>query len=179
MSKLTYIKLEDELEELIKLYTQSTWSYHSDPSPTEAEIKKLYRNGWFSDDKETFWVLENTQKVGLLIIADISDTMPLFYDLRLSETARGKGFGLECINWATNYVFFSSKDKLRMEAYTRADNIAMRKVFSKSLFQKEGYLRSSWEHENGKVSDSLLYAVIRTDWEKGQKAPIDLNKQSF
>ena len=53
-----------------------------------------------------------------------------------------------------------------MEAYTRADNQAMRRVFEKTLFQKEGYLRSSWEQVNGKVYDSILFAVIRADWEK-------------
>ncbi|KMK76636.1 acetyltransferase [Alkalihalobacillus pseudalcaliphilus] len=163
---MKFERLQDEIEDLIHLYTHTSWDFHADPKREEKEVRKLFQSGWFTEDKETYWVIDEGERIGLLVLGDISDTMPLFQDIRLHKKVRGKGYGQLCVEWAIDYIFSSSKEKLRMEAYTRADNQAMRRVFEKTLFQKEGYLRSSWEQVNGKVYDSILFAVIRADWEK-------------
>ncbi|WP_096438955.1 GNAT family N-acetyltransferase [Alteribacter populi] len=179
MEHLTFKKLTNELSELINLYTKNNWNFHADPVPSEEEIIKRYKTGWYEDDKETFWIEETKKKVGLIIISDISDTMPLLFDVRLSNEVRGKGYGEQAVKWATNYIFSDSNEKIRIEAYTRHDNYAMRKIFYKCNFQKEGYLRESWENDDGSVEDAFIYAIIRKDWERGRKTPIKLDDVPF
>ncbi|RNA66887.1 N-acetyltransferase [Alteribacter keqinensis] len=71
-------------------------------------------------------------------------------------------------------LFAQSEEKIRIEAYTRHDN-AMRKVFTRCNFQKEGYLRHSWENDDGTVDNSLIYAIIRKDWEQKTKTPVKID----
>lgn len=58
----------------------------------------------------------------------------------------------------------SGDKSFRVEAYTRSDNLAMRKTLSSCRFVKEGYLRQAWENDDGSISDSICYAMIRDDW---------------
>ncbi|PYZ93387.1 GNAT family N-acetyltransferase [Salipaludibacillus keqinensis] len=179
MTTFQFHKLNGEGKELIDFYTLNKWEFHADPVPSKDEITKRYESGWFEDDKETFWIEEGGEKIGLIIISDISDTMPLLYDVRLANYFRSKGYGLISVKWAVDYVFSGLKDKVRLESYTRYDNYAMRKVFHKCHFEKEGYLRKSWENDDGTVDDAVVYSVIREDWEEGKKTPIKLNDVPF
>lgn len=176
---IEYRKLTDEINDLVNLYTTNKWEYHANHNPSKDDIESRYKSGWYEDDKETYWIEYNGEKVGLIILADISDTIPLFYDIRMSEQARGKGIGKTAITWATNYVFSQSEEKIRIEAYTRFDNYAMRKVFYNCGYVKEGYLRGAWEQDDGSVVDSLCYAIIRSDWEKGIRTPIKIDDVPF
>lgn len=92
---------------------------------------------------------------------------------------RGLGYGLKAVNWIINYIFSILEVKIRIEAYTRIDNPAMRKVLFNCNFQKEGYLRRSWENNDGTVVDSLVYGIIREDWEQGKKTPISIDDVEF
>ncbi|UOE93241.1 GNAT family protein [Alkalihalobacillus sp. LMS39] len=176
---LTFKKLNKELDELVAFYTTNSWAFHAFPTVSKAEIINYYHSRWYEEDKETYWIKENKKNIGLLIISDISDTIPLLFDVRLTNNGRGKGYGEQAVKWAVNHVFTRSNEKIRIEGYTRHDNYAMRKVFSKCNFQKEGYLRKAWENADGSVEDSLVYAIIRTDWERGTKTPININDVPF
>lgn len=167
-------KYNSENEELLDLLCSNSWPFHSktklDPASTNSAIEK----GYYSDGRETFWIVENEQKVGLIIIDDIEDTIPLF-DLRLTEEARGKGIGQKSLSWLKNYLY-GEKEKIRIEGYTRADNLAMRKCFTKAGFVKEGYLRNAWENEDGSISDTVLYASIYSDWKENKITPIKIGE---
>ncbi|MGD7043242.1 GNAT family N-acetyltransferase [Jeotgalibacillus proteolyticus] len=128
----------------------------------------------YDKDKEIFWIELEQKKIGLIVIHDSSDTIPLF-DIRLEEKARGKGIGELALKWLTQYIFSHPVKKIRIEAYTRSDNTAMRKTLHKCGFVKEGYLRQAWEHEDGSVFDSVCYAIIRNDWENQTRTPIKLD----
>lgn len=69
--------------------------------------------------------------------------------------------------WLKDYLF-GEKQKIRIEGYTRADNLAMRKCFTKAGFVKEGYLRNAWENEDGTISDTVLYGAIFDDWKENR-----------
>ncbi|GIP65597.1 hypothetical protein J32TS6_41520 [Virgibacillus pantothenticus] len=43
-------------DELIALYTLNHWSFHVKSTFTEADVIISYNNGWFEEDKETFWM---------------------------------------------------------------------------------------------------------------------------
>ncbi|MBS0692016.1 GNAT family N-acetyltransferase, partial [Enterococcus faecalis] len=131
----------------------------------------------YADGRETFWIIENEEKVGLLIINDIDDTIPLF-DLRLAASARGKGLGVKALKWMQDYLF-GEKNKIRIEGYTRADNIAMRKCFTRAGFVKEGYLRNAWENSDGTVSDTVLYGAIYNDWKNATVTPNKMNEVPY
>jgi RimJ/RimL family protein N-acetyltransferase len=178
MENLCFRPLENELEELISFMTMNQWEYHGNTIPSAEKISESFRNGWYHEDRETFWIEIDGEKIGLAIIHDISDTIPLF-DLRLSEEYRGKGIGKYCVHWIVKYLFQLPEKKIRIEAYTRADNIPMRKTLFHCGFVKEGYLRNSWENDDGSVSDSLCYAIIRDDWENGTITPIKMEEYSF
>ena len=178
MSNLTFKKLTNEIEDLVSFMTSNTWNYHSDSKPTKQQITNAYHKGWYGNDRETHWVEKDNENIGLIIIHDITDTIPSF-DIRLADNARGKGYGTQAVKWITNYIFSISDNKIRIEAYTRSDNLAMRKTLHNSGFVKEGYLRNAWENKDDSVSDSVCYAMIRTDWENKIVTPIKLNDLPF
>lgn len=74
---------------------------------------------------------------------------------------------------------FGEKGKIRIEGYTRADNMGMRKYFSKAGFVNEGYLRNAWENEDGTVTDSIVYSAIKDDWITGNSTPIKMDEVPF
>ncbi|TFD94539.1 GNAT family N-acetyltransferase [Jeotgalibacillus sp. R-1-5s-1] len=176
MIKMT--KFQNEQQDLLAFMTDSDWPYHVEDHASESRLAKTVESGWYTDRRETFWVMDHDEKIGLLVIHDIDDTIPVF-DLRLAEKARGKGTGSEVLEWLKTYLFDRKEPKIRIEAYTRVDNIGMRKAFSKSGFVKEGYLRDAWEGNHGELHDALCYSAIRSDWQKGTLRPIKLNEEPF
>lgn len=178
MKELRFRKFDNEIDDLVLFITNNSWDYHSDSKPSEEQIVKAYHKGWYKEDKETYWIENNFKKIGLIIIHDISDTIPLF-DIRIADNVRGKGFGTKAVKWITDYIFNLPNKKIRIEAYTRSDNLAMRKTLYNCGFVKEGYLRYAWENNDGSVSDSICYAMIRSDWENNVVTPIKLNELPY
>ena len=127
-----------ENEKLVNLLCSNDWKYHSNPHLENNAIQKAVEKGYYDNGRETFWIILDSQKVGIIII---DDSIPLF-DIRLTEGARGKNIGIQALLWLKDYLF-GEKEKIRIEGYTRADNLAMRKCFTKAGFVKEGYLRNA------------------------------------
>ena len=159
---MNILKFNNEADEFVELLCSNDWPYHSNAKLDHQSIRNAIKKGYYSDGRETFWIIHQQQKVGVLIIDDIEDTIPLF-DIRLIEEVRGKGMGVKVLHWLQDYLF-GELSKIRIEAYTRADNIAMQKCFVKGNFVKEGYLRNAWENDDGTISDSVLFAAIYEDW---------------
>jgi [ribosomal protein S5]-alanine N-acetyltransferase len=178
MGELTFTPLKDELEDLVSFFIENTWEFHSDPHPSKYKVIQSFHNGWYQDGRETFWIIRGGKKIGLIIIDDINDTIPLF-DVRLATEWRGQGYGTQAVNWIKNYIFNLPDKKIRIEAYTRHDNIPMRKALTKCGFVKEGYLRNAWENDDGTIMDTLIYAITRSDWENGIITPIKLNEEPY
>lgn len=178
MNELRFRKFESDISELVSFMTNNSWDYHSDPKPTEEQIVKAYHKGWYQEDRETFWIENINEKMGLIIIHDINDTIPLF-DIRIADNVREKGFGTKAVKWITDYIFNLPDKKIRIEAHTRSDNLAMRKTLYNCGFVKEGYLRHAWENKDGSVSDSICFAMIRSDWENEVITPIKFNELPY
>ncbi|RDI45503.1 GNAT family N-acetyltransferase [Falsibacillus pallidus] len=178
VKNLQFTKFQNELDDLVSFLTDTAWEYHSNPTPEKKQIVEQYHNGWYQDDRETYWIEQENEKIGLLMIHDINDTIPLF-DIKLSKIARGNGIGTKAVHWMTDYTFSLPDKKIRIEAYTRSDNLQMRKTLYKCGFVKEGYLRSAWENSDGTVNDSICYAIIRTDWENKKTTPIKFDDFPF
>ncbi|MEK4628627.1 MAG: GNAT family protein [Solibacillus sp.] len=166
------VRFNGEKRELINLLCTNAWNFHSSPKVDASSIEKKVDIGFYENEREAYWIIHNSEKIGFLIIEDIEDSIPLF-DLRLTTAIRGKGIGLHVLLWLQDYLF-GEKAKIRIEAYTRADNLAMRKCLMKAGFVKEGYLRNAWENDDGTIHDSVLYAVIFEDWKNKTISDIKL-----
>ncbi|MFJ7890449.1 GNAT family N-acetyltransferase [Lysinibacillus xylanilyticus] len=164
----------NEIENLKTLMTNNTWDYHLNKIVEEETIQQKYDNGYYQDDRETYWIIDdNKMKVGIVLIEDINDSI-LSLDIRIDKQYRGNGYGVNTLLWLQDYLF-GEKGKIRIEGYTRVDNIGMRKCFSKAGFVKEAYLRDAWENIDGSATDSILYSSIKSDWKNGKITPIRLN----
>ena len=82
------------------------------------------------------------------------------------EAERGRGYGTEAIALLTQYLF-DELEAARVQASTAVGNRAMRRVFEKLGFRKEGVLRSYMPAGQGR-DDYVLYAVTRADWAGGR-----------
>ncbi|MHC0037038.1 GNAT family N-acetyltransferase [Pseudoneobacillus sp. C159] len=162
---LEFLKFDrGNIDELVAFLTAETWPFHGQPNPTESSIRSSFEKGFYTEDgSQTFWVLKNGQKIGMVRLFDLEDPTCLF-DIRLKEQSRGSGKGAQVVKWLTDFVFTHFPEMIRVEGHTRSDNYAMRKTFFKSGFVKEAYHRNAWPQE-GKLYDSVGYAITRTDWE--------------
>lgn len=168
---------QSEAEQLATFFSENVWTYHAISNRSRHEILNKVEAGYYSDGRETFWIIEDVEKLGVLIIDDIEDTIPII-DIRIAPASRGKGIGIKTLEWLKDYLF-GQKGKNRIEGYTRADNVAMRKCFTNAGFVKEGYLRKAWENYDGTVYDSVLYAAISDDWKNKTITNIDIDKLPY
>jgi RimJ/RimL family protein N-acetyltransferase len=106
--------------------------------------------------------------VGFVRLDDLNDPTPMF-DLRLRRRARGHGLGTATVGWLTTYLFDELPDIHRIEATTRRDNHAMRRVLRRCGYVKESHYRQAWPSSDGTRHDSIGYAVLRSDWTSGTR----------
>lgn len=164
----------EEQEQLIHFLTTNSWPFHGNATPERELIEKtIGEGGYESDDVKTFWVEnEDAEKVGIVKIHDLQDEIPLF-DLRIAETARGKGYGSKALKLVTEYVFSLPEKKIRLEGHTRLDNVAMRKTFERAGFVKEAQLRQAWfSPKEERYYDAVTYGMTREDFLKGTSTPV-------
>jgi RimJ/RimL family protein N-acetyltransferase len=88
-------------------------------------------------------------------------------DLRVRAADRGRGVGGRAPAWLTGHVFTAFPGATRIEATTRQDNSAMRRVFRRCGWVKEAHYRDAWPGSGGAVHDAVGYAILRRDWESG------------
>jgi RimJ/RimL family protein N-acetyltransferase len=94
---------------------------------------------------------------------------PGVYELGIAlfdEEVRGRGYGTEAIALLTAHLF-AELGAERVQASTAVDNSAMRRVFEKLGFAKEGVMRSYMPAGESR-DDYVLYAVTRADWTAGR-----------
>ncbi len=157
---------------LVEFLTDHEWPFHVGSHPTRAEVERLIDAGAFgSEETETWWIdTADEIRVGLVRFEDLPDAPML--DLRLGERARGRGLDLLALRAATHHVFTSLPGVHRFEGTTRADNIAMRRTFERGGWVKECHYRQAWPTADGRLLDSVGYAILRPDWESGTTTPV-------
>jgi RimJ/RimL family protein N-acetyltransferase len=110
------------------------------------------------------------------LLFDLDDDSPLF-DIRLDPAFRGMGLGFQAVNWLTDYLFRTWPNLLRIEGTTREDNLAMRKVFRKCYYAKEGHYRKAWATSSGDLLDTVQYGILREDWGAKKVTPLRWNDE--
>ncbi|WP_449373581.1 GNAT family N-acetyltransferase [Arthrobacter psychrolactophilus] len=157
-----------DTEDLIDFLTSNRFPFHVLPAPQDADKRTKIQNGHFwNEDTQGHWVVRGEHRIGMASLEDLQeDDAPLF-DLRLDETQRGKGVGVEVLRALCDMVFESMPNLLRFEGQTREDNIAMRKTFLRAGFLKEAHYRLGWPTNDGGHVASTAYSILRQDWENG------------
>jgi RimJ/RimL family protein N-acetyltransferase len=169
------LNLPAEQALLIHFLTDEKWPFHSGLYEPEKLAKSIASGAFANDDCQTFWIRDAAQaELGLLKLFDLEDIgsgAPLF-DLRLRASARGQGIGQQAVMWLTRYLFETWPILNRIEGTTRVDNRAMRRVFLKCGYAKEGHYRQAWPGQNT-LHDAIHYGILRQDWEKGIVTPVN------
>ena len=161
-------------EALISLLTSEEWTYRAQPIISEAAASEELEQGTYAGEGVITLMIElDGEVVGLVRafrLAAERENPEL--DFRLRESARGHGIGLAALRHMTELVFSRHPDKRRIEGETRADNIAMRKVFERGGYAQEAVYRSAWPGTGGEYFDGIGYAILRADWESGTITPV-------
>ncbi len=182
MPELKLKELEDSGKDiLVDILTSDTWPFHSTPVLEKEKIIEQLEKGYFNGPgKRTFFIEYANEKVGVIRLFDLGDSReddetPLF-DIKIKSEFRGKGIGEDAVRKLADVVFNEYPNKNRFDATTRADNIAMRRVFEKCGFVKEAHYRQAWPDEEGNKFDCAGYSILRQDWKNKTKTPVDWDK---
>lgn len=163
----------EQVEDLADFLTSEDWPFHAGGTPARSDVIERVRDGEFdARSRRTYWVVEDDTTIGVIRLDDLGDGTPLF-DLRLKASYRGRGIGTECVNWLNSTVFQEFTDLNRIEATTRQDNVAMRRVLARCGYVKEAHYRQDWPSPGGRVFDTVGYAVLRSDWAAGTTTPLE------
>ncbi len=117
------------------------------------------------------------ERIGLIRLFDLQDIgsgSPLF-DLRILERYRGQGVGNKAVAWLTRFAFETWPELNRIEGTTRVDNMAMRAIFQKCGYVKEGHYRKTWPAIDGQKVDTVQYSILREDWISGTPTLVTWN----
>ena len=164
----------EEAEELVALLSGSRWPFQRSDAPTPEQCRSWIAEGVFSGhEQELHWVVApGGERVGTLHLEELGDPTATT-DFRLRADMRGRGYGRSMARFAADRVFSARPHVVRVEAETRVDNAAMRRVLSTSPgWVLEAYDRRAWRDSAGCYHDSVGYAILRDDWATGTVTPV-------
>ena len=151
-----------ESGELTAFLCRHEWPFHGVPRLTPEQVREM---SFSPPSTRTFWIDVEGEHAGLLRVQDLEDIghgSPVF-DIRVAPAFRGSGLGRLAVSWMTSMVFREYAGAHRIEATTRIDNAAMRKVLERCGFQLEGRLRESWPTDTGTWVDTAVYGLLRSE----------------
>lgn len=117
------------------------------------------------DKSRLYAVIEdlNENPIGIMNYREVGGSTTLEIGVLIADSSlRGKGIGKECLQVFTNYLFHS-KPIMRIQYFTRVDNVSMIKIGEKIGYISEGILRK-YRFEQGSYRDFYIVAITREDW---------------
>jgi RimJ/RimL family protein N-acetyltransferase len=156
-----HVVLPEDLPALAEFLCSNDWPFHMTPRLSPSEVVGL--DFVIDDECDSFWITDDGANVGLIRLfdlGDVEDGSPLF-DLRIAESARGRGLGTTATVWLTTHLFHRFSVLHRIEATTRQDNAAMRRVLERCGYRLEGQLVEAWKNHDGTRSDTMIYGILR------------------
>lgn len=143
--------------------SRHNWPFHGRSTLTMDQARQIKLGP--SDQVRAFWIKEHGSAAGIVRIFDLEDydQGSVMFDLRLAGDCRGPGIGRAAVAWVVDWLFAEYPTLFRIEAATRVDNHAMRRVLELNHFVQEGQLRQTWRSEDGSRHDTALYGRLRDD----------------
>jgi RimJ/RimL family protein N-acetyltransferase len=159
----TEISPERDGETVAVFLSGNTWPFHARSTLTLDEARRVKLGP--ANEVRAFWIEENGMPVGIVRFLDLEDADDgsVLFDLRIAERCRGRGLGRVAVAWIVEMLFTEYPSLHRVEAATRIDNHAMRRVLESNKFVLEGQLRETWRSESGIRHDTALYGRLRSD----------------
>ncbi len=162
-----------DVDRLTEFMAANDWPFHVRPRWTDAQVREAVGSGSFhGEDTRTLWLVVDGVAVGIATISELGDPTALL-DLRLAAHARGRRLGTTVLPAVAEWAFTTYPQLHRFEGQTRIDNVAMRRLFVRCGWVKEAHYRVSWPDGDGRLVDSIGYALLRQDWESGTSTPVD------
>lgn len=152
-----------EAEAAAAFLSAHSWPFHAHPTLTLDDARQIALGP--PDRVRAFWIYEGEGPAGLVRVFDLehAERGSVLFDLRLAESSRGRGLGRVVVAWIVDRLFADYPLLHRIEAATRIDNLAMRRVLEVNRFVLEGQLRQTWRSDNGIRHDTALYGRLRSD----------------
>jgi RimJ/RimL family protein N-acetyltransferase len=164
-ARVTFGRLGDAERDLaLGLLVAQEWPFHGRSRLSLDDARDVVL---FDETTESFLIRDGDAVVGLVRLFDLDDMVngsPLF-DLRIAASQRGRGIGTAAVVWLSRYLFTGHPELHRIEATTRGDNVAMMTVLERCGYVREGVLREAWRSSDGTRHDTLVYAILRREWE--------------
>lgn len=171
----------NDKETLARWLSSDVWDNFTSPTISlETAVGWIERGGLHGDDKKTFWIeVECQRKVGLIQLYDLLDSTAMF-DIRINTSYRGARIGRKALNWLTHFAFENYPGISRLEANTRQDNVAMRKLLLACGYVKEAHYRAGWKSGDNPLDwvDSVAYAILRYDWANHTTTPVSWDDET-
>ncbi len=140
------------------------------PKKVTLEEQRLWMDS-IKNEKSTirFMVDYKEKPVGTIIISNISENnLSANMNIKLLETARGKGIGTESIRLALKYCF-EEMNLWCITAHVLSYNKNSLALFKKTGFTNEGVLRSR-VIKDGNRYDLVSFSILKSDYEKGMES---------
>ncbi|UJA20237.1 GNAT family N-acetyltransferase [Thermoleophilia bacterium SCSIO 60948] len=171
------LDLARDREALTDLLTSETWSFRTRPEISRADVDEEIAGGAYTGkDDLTLAIEDGAELIGVVRAQDIGNPREdAQLDFRLRTPARGRGIGKLAIAEITRALFERDPARRRIEGQTRSDNVAMRRVFLAGGYVQEAVYRQAWPAGDGSGEwfDAVGYAILRSDWERGETTPVD------
>lgn len=177
---LSYQRIEpSEAKVLADFISGDTWPFmfHSAPS-WESVIAHIADGRFFGGGCESYWIRKDESNIGLIEITRLNEVAPQF-TFRLRTENRDQGLGRPVLEWLTAYIFEKYPFKRRIEAKTREDHVAMRKVLASCGYVKEAYYRKTTPIDDGEFRASIGYGILREDWQSKGVTSVKWSDDAF
>jgi RimJ/RimL family protein N-acetyltransferase len=158
---------------IVALLAGSEWPFRLQPRLSTDEAARTVDAGNYDPPASLTLVLAVGEDTVGMVRAEGIDTEggdPQL-DFRIATAWQARGLGLAAARRITDEVFASDPARRRIEAQTRADNVAMRRVLRRAGYVLEAVYREAWP-AGERWLDGVGYAILRRDWEQGTTTPV-------
>ncbi len=129
---------------------------------TLGELQQQYDTALKNGRKWFFIETKDGSKIGYAVHFLARRQHEIGYAIIPSE--RGKGYATEAVTMLVDYIFLS-KDIVRIQADTNADNVGSQRVLEKVGFTLEGILRKV-HFVHGTWRNFIQFSILREEWKK-------------
>ena len=159
-------------DEFTRFMLENTFPFHVNPSPTREEIESRKADGGFAPPEHALLAVRvGGGLVGVVGLDDLDGDAPLF-DIRLADGMRGRGWGRKTVRELVRHLFDTYPRITRVEAQTRDDNIAMRRVLLHNGFVKEAHYRRTWPVTGGSLALQSCACAVAQAFVHKTSAPV-------